>query len=68
VTNRLYDLLVRWHDIARHPDEEQLAMIQSLNFAFLQGYYIARPMPAEQFRAFYAENSARALITPQPHA
>jgi diguanylate cyclase (GGDEF)-like protein/PAS domain S-box-containing protein len=43
---------------------EQLAMIQSLNFAFLQGYFIAQPMPAEQFRAFYAENSARALITP----
>ena len=43
---------------------EQLAMIRSLNFKFLQGYYVARPMPADDFFRFYTEHSASVLVPP----
>jgi diguanylate cyclase len=43
---------------------EQLAMIRSLRFKFLQGFFVARPMSADAFNDYYAQHSRSAIIPP----
>ena len=40
---------------------EQLAFLRNLNCDFAQGYYIARPMPKDQFRAFLLKSNSEGL-------
>jgi len=42
---------------------QQLHNLRSLDCDFIQGYYIGRPMPSEQFTAFYYEYLAEPLAT-----
>ena len=40
---------------------EQLAFLRNLNCDFAQGYYIARPMPKDQFRTFLLKSNSEGL-------
>ena len=40
---------------------EQLDFLRNLNCDFAQGYYIARPMPKDQFRTFLLKSNSEGL-------
>jgi EAL domain-containing protein (putative c-di-GMP-specific phosphodiesterase class I) len=44
---------------------EQLAVVRTLGCSVVQGYYLARPMPAHEFAAFVGRS--RAAASPANH-